>query len=223
MTTSTITSNILPPPDPPGPLKWIKDNLFGSLSNTILTILATVIGYFVIVNFVVWLFTEANFAPITNFPMLYLVGQYPREELWRVGLSLSLAMLVLGISWGKWEGLLRSLSFLAMIVFALFAVLPVAAPELSSSVIEAPSGHLSQVLNTSMRLYLFSLVVTIYLGRLIGRIKAIQAGLVGALWIILPVVIMILFSGFRDNEVIPKVNTTLWGGLMVTFLLAFGG
>ena len=84
----TATTEGIAPPAPPGPMKWLRDNLFSTWYNSLLTIVGGVVVYFVLVNVVAWVFTKADWRPITVAPLLYLVGQYPREELWRAGLSL---------------------------------------------------------------------------------------------------------------------------------------
>lgn len=196
----------LPPPDPPGPAKWIRDNLFGSLLNTFLTTLSVAITSLFLYISIQWL-KSADWSPVTESPMLYVVGSYPRDQVWRVGIGLSLTMFLLGLSAGKWKGLIRSIALLAMIAYTGIALLPVQHPQLSSS----------------MRLYLGGNVLVIALGYLASRLKSIKPAMIAASWVLAPLIIMVLFSGFENSELFEKVVTTSWGGLMVTFLLAFGG
>ena len=46
---------VLPPPDPPKLIKWVRDNLFGTWFNSILTLVSTIVFYFLLVNSINWL------------------------------------------------------------------------------------------------------------------------------------------------------------------------
>jgi len=208
MTTQANTQpGYLPPPDPPGPVKWIKDNLFGSLTNTILTIVSGTILYFLITGAASWILFEADWQAVTESPLLYLIGQYPRAEMWRVGAAVSLIVLLTGMSWGKWNGFLKGVSLGIAAVFAFFAILPIQHPQLT----------------TTMRLYLLGNAAAVGIGYLIGRIKGLKPMILAAAWLLTPVIVILLFAGFEGSDVLRKIETTAWGGLMVTFLLAIGG
>ena len=208
MTTDTQAKPAyLPPPDPPGLTRWIRENLFGSVFNSILTIIATVILYFMITGAVSWVFIEADWRPVIDSPLLYLIGQYPRAEMWRVGVALTLLVFMTGVSWGKWNGFIRGVSYGMAAVFAIFALLPIDHPQLT----------------TSMRLYLGGNVLAIGAGYLVGRIKALKPAVIAAGWTAVPILTIVLFAGFEGFEPLRKIETTAWGGLMVTFLLAVGG
>jgi len=198
--------NILPPQSP-GFLKWMKENLFSSIFNTVLTILLIpLISYFLIAVFR-WAFFAAEWRAVTQFPLLYAVGQYPRDQIWRVGIILSGLFLFLGISWGRWGGLLKSISFTAGLIMLVTSLLPVQHP----------------ALDLSMRLYLGSNLLIILVGYLIGRKTAIKNIHIFIGWLLVPVCGIVLLAGFKASELIPNVSTTLWGGLLVTILFAAGG
>lgn len=196
---------VLPPPDPPRLIKWVRDNLFGSWFNSILTLVSTVIFYFLLVNAVNWTI-HADWRPIAEFPLLFAIGQYPRDQMWRVGIGLYLTVFLLGVSWGKWGGLLRAISWIAGGVFMILALLPVEHPALT----------------ISMRLFMGSILPTILIGYLIGKVKAITPVMISIAWLVLPILIILFLSGFENSSWLPAVNTTAWGGLLVTFLLAVG-
>jgi len=139
--------------------------------------------------------------------MLFAVGQYPREEIWRVGTGLSIMIFMLGASWGKWGGLLKSISIAAGLFFAVFALLP----------------FQHSVLDLSMRVYLGLNVLLILLGNWIGQKEAIKPIYIIIGWFIVPFVFVFLLTGFGESEILPSVATTFWGGLLVTFLLSAGG
>lgn len=199
-------SGYLPPPDPPSPVKWIRENLFGSIPNTILTIAALTLLYFMITGVIGWVFFSADWRPVTQSPLLYAIGQYPRDQMWRVGVALSIVVFMFGVSWGKWGGLLRSISIVLMIAFGIFALLPVSHAQL----------------DLAMRLYLGSNVLIVFAGYWVGKIQKLKPLVIGIAWLVTPLIVVILFAGFGTGF-LEKVPTTSWGGLMVTFLLAVGG
>ncbi len=87
-----------------GPLLWIKENLFGSVANTLLTALSIWLLWVTIPPLLHWAFIDAAFtgesrkdcravasgacwAFIQNRFELFVYGFYPRPERWRVNLS----------------------------------------------------------------------------------------------------------------------------------------
>lgn len=207
MDNAQIIEENIRPPQPPGPVKWMRDNLFNNWYNSILTVFLLPVVFWALVNTILWVFTKADWRAVTQFPVLYAVGQYPREELWRVGTGLSSMILLLGASWGKWGGLLRSISIATGIFFAFFALLPVQHP----------------ALDLSMRVYLGLNVILLLVGNWLGKMKPVKGMYIIIGWAIVTILFIILLAGFAGNEIIPSVATTFWGGLLVTFLLSAGG
>ncbi|GAB4421199.1 MAG: amino acid ABC transporter permease [Anaerolineales bacterium] len=202
-----IAEELIRPPQPPGPVKWVRDNLFNTWYNSLLTVILLPVVFFALVNVISWVFIQADWRVVTQFPMLYAVGQYPRDQLWRVGIGLSAIIFMLGISWGKWGGLLKSISLAVMIVFAFFAFLPVQHP----------------VLSFGMRFYLGANIFLTWLGYWLGQKDAVRALHVVVGWLIVPVIFVFLLIGIENSPLIPRIATTFWGGLLVTFLLSAGG
>lgn len=207
MAIKEIEHDLIRPPQPPGLVKWIKDNLFNGVLNSIVTIVLFPAVIYLLVQIVKWVLFGANWQAVSQFPMLYAVGQYPRDQLWRVGFIFSGLLFMFGISWGKWGGLLKSISLAAGSFLLLIAVLPVQHPQL----------------DLTMRIYLGATVLLILIGYLIGNKIRLPAGVIIAGWVVIPVVGIFILAGFEGSERLPAVQTTLWGGLLVTFLLAAGG
>jgi len=209
MSVTQISEEVIRPPQPPGPIKWVRDNLFNSWYNSLLTVIFLPIVFFALVNVILWVFTKADWRPITEFPMLFAIGQYPRQELWRIGTGLSLFIFMLGVSSGKWGGLLKTISIGAGTF--LLVVLTVTA-------------FSSPVLDFSVWYYLGAYIGFWAIGSLIGsKSKKLNVTHVVAGWFVAPIVFLFLLAGFPNSEAIPRVTTTLWGGLLITFLLAAGG
>jgi len=207
MAIKEIEQDFIRPPQPPGPVKWIKENLFSGIINSILTVLLFPVILYLLYQIFNWVFFGANWQAVSQFPLLYAVGQYPRDQLWRVGFIFSGLMFLLGMSWGRWGGLLKSITLAAGAFLLLIAVLPVQHPQL----------------DLTMRIYLGSTILLSLVGYLIGSKTHIKNTIIIVGWFVIPIIGIILLAGFEASERLPAVQTTLWGGLLVTFLLAAGG
>ncbi len=207
MAIKELEQDIIRPPQPPGLLKWIRDNLFNGIFNSILTIILFPAILYLIYLLLNWVFTGANWRAVSEFPLLYAVGQYPRDQIWRVGAIFSGLVFMLGVSWGRWGGLLRTIALGVIGFLVLIAVLPVQHPALT----------------VQMRLYLGGNLLIGLIGFLIGKKTAVKDYLIIIFWFLIPIVGIVLLAGFGNSTRLPAVQTTLWGGLLVTFLLAAGG
>jgi general L-amino acid transport system permease protein len=206
MGTTTIEKR-LAPPRRPGAIEWVRKNLFSTWYNAILTIVTVVVLYLLLRATLEWVFVNADWRPIFRAPLLYLVGQYPRTEIWRVVASLWMVSFLFGLSWGVWRGLFRSFALALAVVlsFGVFLPPPDTAPALLF--------RLSWLVNPLL----------IFLGFFIAdRLKLTgRHVLIG--WLISFVLTPVLLRGFEGSSLLPSVETTLWGGLLVTLILAVGG
>lgn len=207
MAIKEMEQDFIRPPQPPGPVTWIKENLFSSIFNSTLTVLLFPAVLYLLYLVINWVLVGANWKAVAQFPLLFAVGQYPRDQIWRVGVIFSGMMFMLGISWGRWGGLLRSITLAVGSFLLLIAILPVQHPQL----------------DISMRLFLGSNILISLLGYLIGKKTTLKNIIIISGWIVVPVIGVVLLAGFENSVRIPSVTTTLWGGLLVTFLLAAGG
>jgi general L-amino acid transport system permease protein len=207
MAIKEMEQDFIRPPQPPGPVTWIKENLFSSIFNSILTVLLFPAILYLLYQVTIWVLVGANWKAVAQFPLLFAIGQYPRDQIWRVGVIFSGMMFMLGISWGRWGGLLRSITLAVGSFLLLIAILPVQHPQL----------------DISMRLFLGSNILISLLGYLIGKKTTLKNIIIISGWIVIPVIGVVLLAGFENSVRIPTVPTTLWGGLLVTFLLAAGG
>ncbi len=207
MAIKEMEQEIIRPPQPPGLVKWIRENLFSGIINSILTVLLLPAILYMLYLVANWVLVGANWKAVSQFPMLFAVGQYPRDQIWRVGFIFSGLMFMLGISWGRWGGLLKSIALAAGAFLLLIAVLPVQHPQL----------------DMPMRIYLGSTILLTLFGYLIGSKTRLKNSMIIVAWFVIPIVGIVLLAGFEGSERLPAVQTTLWGGLLVTFLLAAGG
>jgi len=195
------------PPSPLKPIMWVQRNLFNNWFNSVLTLLALGSIYFIGRAVLEWAFFTADWRPVTHNPILYLVGQYPRDGLWRVGASLLLVSFLTGMSWGKWKGIMRSFALLLGIGLAILGIIPA-------------GGQLG---NMAVRVFFLINLPAIYLGYLIGSRKFVTGGLVLAGWLLSFLLIPFLLRGTGEGTMLPTVETSMWGGLLVTLILAVGG
>ena len=204
--TKPASANIRPP-SPPKPLVWMRRNLFDNWFNSVLTLLALGSIYFIGRAVLEWAFFTADWRPVTDNPILYLVGQYPRDQIWRVGASLLLVSFLTGMSWGKWQGIMRTFAMLLAAGLAILGIIP-AGGQLGSLAVRA--------------FFLINLPV-IFLGFLLGSRRFITGRWVLSGWLFSFLVIPFLLRGTEGGTVLPIVETSLWGGLLVTLILAIGG
>lgn len=204
----TSTSDGVGPPSPPGAMEWIRKNLFSNWYNSLLTILGATVVYFTLINIITWVFNTADWRPVTVAPLLYLVGQYPREELWRAGISLLMVTFLVGMSWGVWKRYVRAFAIFMGILLGILAVFPLE----------------TTTITLLIRVFMLINPFLIYLGYRIGRLQSVHGRHVAMLWLIALLLIpLVILPGFENSSLLPKVPTTVWGGLLITLLLSVGG
>ena len=112
-----------------GVSRWLKENLFSSLSSSILTLIsvAAVVSVFrSIIGF--FISPEREWTAVTYNLQLYMVQAYPESDFIRVWITVGLLIFLLGLSWGfnslkekvlvkEWcDGLLKGISSFLFIV-----------------------------------------------------------------------------------------------------------
>lgn len=105
--TDTATLEPLPPPEPDAPpharlppRQWVRENLFNSALNTVLTVVFGALIAFVVFRATRFLFFTGRWEIVEVNLTNYMVGRFPRDELWRVWVALSLAATAGGIGAG---------------------------------------------------------------------------------------------------------------------------
>ena len=197
----TEVNTVLPPlSERSNILRWMRRNLFGSWSDSILTILGILIVYWVLKGFLTWAFTIAEWQVISINLRLIMVGQYPVEHTNRLWLWLGFLVFLSGNSIGIWARQSKYAVGL-LIIPVLLALLPFG-PE--------------------PRKWLIALTVTGLIGWGLGRSQpeALKRSVIVG-WVILLPIIVLLTNGLSESEAgfMSIVKTNLWGGLLLTFLL----
>ena len=207
MATLAESKEIMRPPEPPGMRTWVRKNLFNSWFNGILTVLILGLIVWVAIGLLRWIFTIADWEPVLKFPILYLVGQYPRGELWRIGLTISIYSLLIGMSWRKWSGITRVLALTYAGFLLVLAFWPAPVPTLT----------------IGTRAALVANIGIMAIGYFSGGIRRITPRTVLIAWLLSLLLSLILLYGTPVLGILEIVPTNLWGGLIVTLLLAIGG
>ena len=201
------TQEIKPPHSSKAVLPWLKENLFSTWYNTLLTLFALGIVCFVLKGILVWAFTDANWDVIPANLRLFLVGPYPKTEIWRVWIVLYTVCALAGLSGGIWGGL--TLRFAVGIggVGIVCTLLPID----------------MATFNWTTRGWILGCVALIAALFFVGirsrdfLPKMRRWVLVG--WILSFPWTLIMLRGFGGNA----VPTTNWGGLLLTLILAAVG
>ena len=211
MSTSTpiprTPTEVLRPPEPPGALTWLRNNLFSNWFNSLLTLLSLAVIAWAGFGITRWVFITADWRPVTSSPLLYLVGQYPRAELWRLGVSLALSSLLLGASWRLWGGMLRTFAF----TYGFFLLVGVFWPSSMES------------LTLEMRAFFLANLAILYVGFLVAGWSRVTGRIITIAWLAVLGLTLVLLNGIQGVGLLPVIPTGMWGGLLVTMLLAVGG
>lgn len=90
------------PPDPArppaaGPRDWVRRNLFRSVGDGIVTVVAGLIVAYVAYRGVRYLFVTGRWEIVRVNLRLFMVGRYPADELWRISVALAAVAAYIGV------------------------------------------------------------------------------------------------------------------------------
>jgi general L-amino acid transport system permease protein len=201
---AAMDSEMRPPVLAAGPLAWLRKNLFSTWYNAVLTLLAVWLLYALLKPSIGWALSEARWGVIEANLALFMIGLYPREQLWRVWLTVYLLWGLVGLSWGVWKKAVRGFAFIALgagIAFTLICLF----------------FQWAEWLNW---LIASGILLVLYLtGRTLPR-----AGLIATLgWLLYLPGVFLLVGGSRTIAALPPVKMDLWSGLLLTLLLTVVG
>ena len=201
---TTNTEVLAPPTERYTILGWLRKNLFGSIGDSILTIIAIWLTYAILKPTLTWAFNEARWDVIANNLKLFMVGRYPAEELWRVWLVVYLLAFVIGLTWGAWVKNGKLVAYVLLAIPILLALLPFA-PNIRVAILAIDAAGL--------------------LGFALGRVgpDRPRAWSIASLLLYFPVGIFIIHGFTGEDGFLPVVKPDLWGGLMLTVILAVIG
>ena len=199
---------VLPPPTERYTLLgWLHKNLFSTWYNSILTLVTAYIVFVLGKAILVWAFTQAEWQVVLVNMRLFMVGQYPVEQVWRIWLSIHLLAVTFGLAWGTLLGR-RYLG--AGIVVAIIPVALALFPKMALGV------RLNLVLISVLGVGAWALGFT-------QRERKWVRALTRWLLLLYFPVLLLLVRGLGPDGFLAYVPTNLWGGLLLTFLLTIVG
>lgn len=95
---------IAPEPVPPDrrltPRQWLRVNLFSTPFNTLLTVVFSVITGWIVYQLARWVLVSADWQIVRVNLRLFMVGRFPKDQLWRLWTSLYILALAIGFAVG---------------------------------------------------------------------------------------------------------------------------
>ena len=204
-----MTATAAPPVRTTGPLKWIKDNLFRTWWDSLITVVGGGLLIWVVGSLLVWVLTSAQWEIVRVNLTTFMVGRFSREELWRVAVALLIGGftggLLFGISQRRMEppGVLRMFGAFVMRAWPLLLLV---------LLLLILAGTLGPVL------VVLGIAVSFLVGRAAGyRLPARRTVWGVAVAMLSPLAVVAVIAGFGG------VGWDDWGGLLLTLFLAVGG
>lgn len=197
------SAGALPPPrSEAGPIAWLRQNLFSSWFNSLLTLvslwLLSVIGS----GILRWVFVTARWDVISVNLRILMVGAYPAEHLWRIWTVVALLSFFSGLSWGAWGSFQRAMAVGLGAALLLVQLLPLA---------------------IMSRVWIACAFLLIVAGYLAGRPLRRHSFWLAGGWLLLFGASLLLIGGATWLPMLPVVKSSMWNGLLLTLLLAITG
>jgi len=196
-------NNILPPLSERNSLiRWLRKNLFLTWYDSLLTIFGAGIIFFILKSIIKWLSVARWDVIVVNLQIL-LVGSYPKDQLWRLWLCLVLLFFISGLSLGGRLKTKKKIFYELTLVPIVFALFP---------------------FSFIVRMYFLGLTLALLIGFFLGRcfVQILQKNTVLFLfWLLyIPFALLIIAGLPLNNAFLPIVPSNLWGGLLLTLIIA---
>jgi general L-amino acid transport system permease protein len=199
------SATLPPPPTTIGPVAWLRKNLFSGPVSSLMTVLIGGLLLALAVAVAQWAITDARWDVITRNMRLFLIGQYPPDLAWRIWLSLLILSCLAGLSAGAFGRTTRALAISLSAFQAMLAGLLAV-----SSV--GPMIVIGMLLNAAL----------VWAGLVAGLRRFVPSRPLRIGWLVSLPVIFVLLNGFPGTP-LASVSSNLWGGLLLTVLLASVG
>ncbi|MGA1345268.1 MAG: amino acid ABC transporter permease [Ilumatobacteraceae bacterium] len=224
MTDTAAVTTVEAPPEPPGTsaVRWVRDNLFSSVSNTLQTIVFT----FILLGLFRWVLgqvfaEEADWTSVATNMRLLMSYNYPAEQLVRIWVSAAALFLMLGMSLGAWgvdpgtsrRGVARTVTSIGVVALITRALLPVA----------APAGIASALLVGGLVLSALGVAGLRFIPRARDRRLSFSTVLAGAAVVGIAVLWLVPFGryGFADGELLAESGVTVATSTRVPWTVVF--
>lgn len=178
-------------------LGWLKENLFGTWYNTLLTLGGSALAYYLGRSFLLWALRHADWSVVSSNLTLLMMGTYPRVHAWRLWVVILLIAALSGISLAPVTARYRRT--FPLLGAACFAILLIPAASF-------------------VKLWLLSSFVVHALMLLLSRHSPRLRRIAAILWFLAPAWVLLLVRGLPPW--LPVVPSSNWGGLLLTLILA---
>lgn len=200
------TERLAPPVASLSPAGWMRKNLFSTWYDALLTVVLGSVLTLAVFRVAEWSLTEARWGVVTANFRLFLIGTYPVDDAWRIWMSMTILSVLAGVSAAIYGGgAIRTLSAWLAAGQALLGGLA-----LVSGMGPAVAGAL--LLNATA----VGIAFMAGLRRPVSR-RTLSLGWLASV----PVSVALLYG--IGGPALPIVGTNLWGGLLLTFVLAIVG
>ena len=212
----TTPGERLPPPRTEvGALGWVRQNLFNSKFNAVLTVVSAAIIVLALFYGLRWIVTGADWNVVAVQGGRLVIGQYNIEAacpgqncFWRPQVALMLVSALLGMAWAMLgAGVAKRLAIAAVVVITLFAFLP----------------YSLESMGMDVRLLLVANIPAMLAGWVIARYTGITVRGIAIYGVAAFVITLVLLRGLPGVPGLQPVSTLYWGGLMLNLLLAVVG
>ena len=209
------SERLAPPRSEVGAYGWVRQNLFNSKFNSVLTVVSAVIIILALVYGLRWIIAGADWTVIGVLGGQMVIGQYNTEAacpgqncFWRPQVSLLLVSAMLGMAWAlAGGGVAKRLAIGVVVVIALFALLP----------------YSFERMGMDVRLLLVANIPAMLAGWAVAHYTRMTARGIVIYGIAAFVVTLILLRGIPGVPGLQPVLVIYWGGITLNILLAVVG
>ncbi len=194
------------PPSTSTPIEWLSANLFSTWYNTVLSLVVVVLLALTVPAVLRWIL-GAEWSAVTFNLKLIAVGQYPTEELWRVGVCVLMLSFLAGVSWSAWRSIARPFCLSLTAGLVVLAVIPADIRDLT----------------VHARIWLACGAALVGTGYFSHRYLGFRQRWLVLGWLAAFALMVLLLRGVPGIPWLPYARTGVWGGLLLTFLLALIG
>ena len=106
------------------PITWLRKNLFNHWLNSLLTIACLALIYQLGASLITWIFTQAQWVAIGANLRLFLIGRYPLDQMWRIGIVLAIILSLSGL--GLVQTQIAAAKLKTRLTYLIWGLVPVA-------------------------------------------------------------------------------------------------
>ncbi|MGB7339191.1 MAG: hypothetical protein WBC91_09890, partial [Phototrophicaceae bacterium] len=127
-----------PPALETGVLKWMRENLFNSAANTVLTFLGLALVFYTINGLTTWVVRDANWFSVSVNIRNFMLGRYEAEFEWRASLTTFYVVFAIGAAMAIW---IRQISRRALLTVIVIILGVQVMPRLLNTSLELPTWY----------------------------------------------------------------------------------